>query len=86
MTVEKISDYFKNESGSSLRRIFLAHQIQQGIKKELGEDVVVILTANQVKIKCKSSTQRAFLNNKKMTITNIVASQVPSKIRIIINT
>jgi hypothetical protein len=84
MAVEKISDFLQSGSGSSLRRIFLAHQIQTAIKKDLGEDVVAILTTSQVKIKCQSPAQSAFFNGKKFKLSLLVEKIVGSKIRLVI--
>ena len=62
MTFEKLGDFLKkDESNDSLRRIYLAAQLQKDMEKLTPDSMRVILRKDKVIINCQNSSQAHYL-------------------------
>ena len=56
MSLEQLDDYFSTSYKKTfLGKIYLSHKIQEAIKKEIGQDVRVVVGLKEIKIFCNNN-------------------------------
>lgn len=78
MAIEKLSDYFSASKGP-LQRIYIAYQLQELIKKEWNEAVVVAVGDKGITISCRSAGQASMLTMRKQKLYALVSRVISNQ-------